>query len=128
MDIHRRTGRFTMTTEDKFRNRDGSLTVYAFACGYLESWTLDGKDEYYGTDAPGVTLYRESPTWHVKVREPGVTVDSQGYPLWETDPETGARSRADWHTFDSLTEARKFKRATIARLRKAYASQGVAIA
>jgi hypothetical protein len=37
---------------NKFKNKDGSLTVYAFACGYIQE-----KD--------GVKLYKDG-CWHVR--------------------------------------------------------------
>lgn len=74
-------------TDPKFRNANGTLTAYAFRCGYVESFTLDGK-EYYGTDAPGVMLYRDG-VWHVKAH---------------SLPHGNARV---WNSFDTLTDARK---------------------
>lgn len=87
--------------EPRFRNRDGSLTMYAFACGYVESFTVSGKG-YYATDEPGVTLYMEGVLWHVKAH---------------TLPHGNERV---WNCFDTLTEARKafrrYRRAIIAGL------------
>lgn len=73
--------------EPKFRNADGTLTVYAFGCGYIESFTLDG-NEYYGTNEPGVALYRDG-LWHVKAH---------------SKPHGNERV---WSVFESLTDARK---------------------
>lgn len=99
----------------KMRNASGTLTAYAFACGYVESFTHDGS-EYYGTDGPGVALYQEG-CWHVKSRLPGVTHGPDGYPLW-VGAEDGGRTRADWQTFDTLTEARKHYRRVASAIRR----------
>lgn len=86
-------------TEPKFRNVDGTLTAYAFACGYVESFTLDGKD-YYGSDMPGVMLYRDG-MWHVKAHNaPFGAVPSV------------------WNSFDTLTDARKAFRRYRAAIKK----------
>jgi hypothetical protein len=61
------------------------LTAYAFACGYLQSFCIDGTPDYYGTDADAVTLWL-SGVWHIRYRVDGETT---------------------WLTFDTLTEARK---------------------
>lgn len=70
-----------------FHKSNGDLTTYAFACGYMQSWTADGSDAYYGTDGDAVTLYQQGAGWSVRFRVNG---------------------EAHWHTFDSLTEARAF--------------------
>jgi hypothetical protein len=49
----------------KFYKANGELTRYAFACGYLQVFTVDGKP-YYSTDAAGVCLYLDGGCWHVK--------------------------------------------------------------
>jgi hypothetical protein len=41
------------TKEPKFKNKNGTLTPYAFACGYVEK---------YGP----LTLWREPNDWHVR--------------------------------------------------------------
>ena len=76
-----------MNNAPKFRNKDGSLSVYAFACGYVESFTLDGKD-YYASDAPGVALYKDG-IWHVR---------AHSRPFGHPDNV--------WNSFETLTEAR----------------------
>lgn len=77
-----------MPNPPRFRNNDGTLTAYAFACGYVETFTEDGRD-YYLTDAPGVMLAKEG-VYHVKAH---------------TNPHGGPG--AIWESFETLTEARK---------------------
>lgn len=61
----------------KFKNKDGQLSAYSFACGYIqEKQTASGK----------VELYKDG-NWHVRVFN-----DS---------------SRVKWDCFDTLGEARK---------------------
>ena len=106
----------TTHTAPRFRNADGTLTLYALACGYVQATMLDGTADYYGTDADGVMLKLDG-CYHVHVRQAGVTHDAAGYPEWVHDPETGARYRADWHTFDTLTDARRFYRRALRMIR-----------
>lgn len=101
--------------KDMFRNQDGTLTRYALACGYWDTRATDGTRDYYGTDADAVSLGYNGCTYDVHVRIQGETHDGD-FSLWVTDPVTGARSRADWHQFDTLTEARKFWRATARKI------------
>jgi TPP-dependent pyruvate/acetoin dehydrogenase alpha subunit len=54
-----------MTT---FRNQDGTITSYAFACGYVEK---------YGNDTPRATISREANGYHVK------GFDKDGKHFWE---------------------------------------------
>lgn len=63
----------------RFRNKNGSLTMYAFACGYIETKTSKGVD---------LSLFRDG-VWHVQARS-----DDKGRFIWEC--------------FDTLTQARKF--------------------
>lgn len=100
---------------DRFRLANGDLSAYAFGCGYVQSWTVDGGSDYYGTSANGVSLYRDGATWHVRTRETGRTHDERGMALWL---ELGSgRTRADWQTFDTLGEARAAFRRQVAALR-----------
>ena len=64
----------------KFHNKDGNLTMYSFACGYVERYE-DGDDR--------LTLLREPNDWHVKGFIDGVHV---------------------WESFERLSDARKFCR------------------
>jgi hypothetical protein len=69
----------------KFRNKNGSLTAYSFACGYLETFTPKGEDFYT------VRLYRDD-VYHVQGNISGEYF---------------------WESFNTLTEARKlFKQLT----------------
>lgn len=68
----------------KFHNKNGTLTAYAFACGYIEKRTL-------ATDGGEATLYRDGACWHVQARD-------------------DARGRFLWECFDTLTPARAFFR------------------
>jgi hypothetical protein len=73
-------------TTDKFYNKDGTLTGYAFACGYLEVYgeSRDSKNR--------LRIYREPNDWHVKgwIGEDGKT--------------------HVWEIFEKLSDARKFCR------------------
>ncbi len=68
--------------KDKFRNKNGSLSVYAFACGYLETKPLL-------TAGGEKRLFRDGAVWHVQARD-----NQRGCFLWES--------------FDKLTPARSF--------------------
>jgi hypothetical protein len=67
---------------NKFRNKNGSLSLYAFACGYVETKPL-------ATAGGEARLYRDGAAWQVQARD-----DSRGRFLWES--------------FDKLTPARSF--------------------
>lgn len=67
--------------KDKFKNKSGTLTRYALACGYLESKTSLKSEDY-------LTLGLDC-IYHVK-----------GY----------LGSTRIWESFDTLTSARKFYR------------------
>lgn len=68
----------------KFTNSTGTLTTYAFACGYVETRPL--------TAAGGeARLFRDGAMWHVQARD-------------------DARGRFVWECFDRLTPARAFFR------------------
>jgi hypothetical protein len=61
----------------QFKNKNGDLSVYSFACGYIqEKETLSGR----------VELYRDG-SWHVRKFDKG--------------------ERLLWDCFDTLGEARK---------------------
>lgn len=77
-------------TEPRFYNKDGSLTAYAFACGYVQTFAYDSADGYYHTAEDAVSLLKPSPggsVWDVQIRRDGKT---------------------DWSQFDTLTEARRY--------------------
>lgn len=69
--------------QHKFKNKNGSLTPYAFACGYSEDHKV--KDST-------ISLFRDG-CWHVQVRS-----EDKGRFIWEC--------------FDLLTDARKFVSST----------------
>lgn len=66
----------------KMKNKNGTLTAYAFACGYIETRPIQ---------APGgeVRLFLDGACWHVQARD-----DNRGIFTWES--------------FDLLTHARVF--------------------
>lgn len=67
---------------DKFRNKNGDLTHYALACGYLQQFK---HKELI------LSLWNEGgPCFHVKLN------DNFGH------------NRVFWHSFDTLTAARKY--------------------
>jgi hypothetical protein len=66
--------------ESKFHNKEGNLTMYSFACGYVERYE-DGEDR--------LTLFREPGGWQVKGFVGGVHI---------------------WESFDRISDARKFCR------------------
>ena len=61
--------------KDKFKRKNGRLTAYALACGYLESHKV-------GDDAQAVTMGAEGAVYFVKQR---IHDDK---PAWETFPHT----------------------------------------
>lgn len=68
----------------KFHNKNGTLTPYAFACGYVETRPLN-------TSGGEVRLFRDGAVWHVQAQD-----DDRGRFVWEC--------------FDLLTPARAFFR------------------
>ena len=70
----------TTTTKDKFHNANGTLTMYSFACGYVERY---GKEEF-----PRARISREPNGWHVK----GFNFNGGHF----------------WEIFDHIKEARSF--------------------
>lgn len=73
----------------KFHNNDGSLTQYAFTCGYIQrtQFCQAGKPNKWGVWYPEIHLYLDG-TYHVKA------VYSNGYV-------------SAWEVFETLAEARK---------------------
>jgi hypothetical protein len=96
----------------KFRNANGDVSAYGFACGHVQSWTTDGQ-AYYSTNANGVQLSLDG-VWHVRTRSVGETHDADGYGVRGPN---GAL--LGWESFDSLTEARKAFRSAIRRVKSA---------
>lgn len=78
-----------------FKNKDGTLTVYALACGYVE--------EFNG-EFQSVRLWLEG-VYHVRRSYIGKSY-ARGY------------SRSSWESFESLSEARKFYRKEIREIKK----------
>lgn len=70
--------------KDKFKNKNGTLTAYSFACGYIERKKRDDLQ---------VDLFRDGAVWHVTARD-------------------DKRGRFVWECFDALTPARKFHKRT----------------
>jgi hypothetical protein len=71
----------------KFHNKDGTITGYSFACGYVEK---------YGSDIPRATISREVNGYHVK------GFDKDGKQFWEIE--------------EKVKDARKFARRMAGRL------------
>jgi hypothetical protein len=63
---------------------NGDLTMYGFACGYIQTRLLS-------TNGGEVQLFRDGAVWHVVARD-------------------NDRGRFVWETFDLLTPARAFFR------------------
>lgn len=82
----------------KFKNKNGTLTAYAFACGYVQEW-FDG--ERYATSTLRVTLSYENGAYHLKSFNENCTNGSTSQD-WN-DPN-GWRF---WSVHDTLTEAKK---------------------
>ena len=76
-----------MTT--KFKNKDGSLTAYSFACGYIQR--VEKADL-------SCELYLDG-TWHVRFFNRSAN--------WSKGFNEGLDSGRHWLSFDSLTQARK---------------------
>lgn len=62
---------------DKFKNSDGSLTTYAFACGYIQTFP-----EYNNWDNK-VDLFMEHSHYHVKGYVNGVRIVWECFPIGE---------------------------------------------
>lgn len=73
----------TQKRDPKFNNKDGSLTIYAFACGYVEQHNNDETNSR-------VTLWLDSDCYHVRSHQ------------------FNGAGRIAWETFVTLKEARKF--------------------
>lgn len=73
----------------KFRNANGTLTGYAFGCGYVE--------KYGETDTPRATISREPNGLHAK------GFDRDGIHFWEI--------------FETAREARRFARSKAGKMR-----------
>lgn len=67
----------------RFQNKDGSLTPYAFACGYIQTNIPNWADAPH---KPFVELFRDG-VWHVK--------------------RYLNNERTFWECYDTLTDARK---------------------
>lgn len=78
-----------MTTEARVYRKDGTLSAYGFACGYVQ--TADGK-KY--TDYGATFMYREHNAFHVCRR------------AFTHERAKFGGNCAVWETFDTLTEAR----------------------
>ena len=108
-------------TTPTFTLASGELSAYALGCGYLQVSPEHANGDH-------VEL-RHDACFHVHVREYGVTMDADTrMPVWGPDPDHtpapgyGApKVRADWHVFDTLTEARRFYRAEVRRLARKHA-------
>ena len=94
-----------MTTKDKFHNKNGTLTAYAFSCGYCEK--AESKDTFkYMVTIANPAFESESATtsasmyqdgrWHVRVSQ--------------------YNQRLIWESFDTLGQARKY----FAKMKKEY--------
>lgn len=68
--------------------KQGRLTAYGFACGYVESKIIAGPYFGYWDEQDKVELYQEGSVYHVKRYSKG--------------------ARQAWETFESLAPARKF--------------------
>lgn len=87
--------------QDTTIERNGKVTRYGFACGYVESYDAHGRiRDYYLTDADATRLSYNGLTYDVHTRIQGVTYDGEF-------PRRVNGVRADWEQFDTLTEARK---------------------
>lgn len=77
------------TMKDKFKNKDGSLTVYALACGYMQRYE---KGQF------SVELYHEGAVYQVRYFNRN---SDFGLPF---NNLSGGRF---WLSFDNLTKAKK---------------------
>lgn len=74
-----------INVDRKFRNKNGDLNAYAFACGYIQFASPDGKESSKWEN--GKELYLDG-NWHVK--------------------HYVNNERVKWESFDRLGEARKY--------------------
>ena len=79
-------------TAPKFENADGSLTTYAFACGYVQTETIKSQQ---------LRLYKDG-IWHLKVW-PVETKDFSERVL----NSDGNLVMPGWASFETLGEARQ---------------------
>ena len=63
--------------DNRFRNKNGDLSPYAFACGYIQWQSADGTELGRYTD--GKELYRDGAVWHVKQYTDGKRVSWDGF-------------------------------------------------
>lgn len=82
---------FAPNNTPKFRNKNGDLSAYSFACGYVQWASLDGTE--LGHWQNGKKMYLDGCVYHVKVFKDG--------------------QRISWESFDTLGEARKYYRSII---------------
>ena len=73
----------TQKRDPKFNNKDGSLTVYALACGYIEQHDIKEND-------CRVTLWGECGQYHVRAHQ------------------FNGGGRLAWESFHSIKDAREF--------------------
>jgi hypothetical protein len=67
-------------TKDKFKNKNGSLTIYSFACGYIERFIHNNIQ---------VDLYLDG-CWHVRAHD------------------FNKHQRLTWESVPTLTQARRY--------------------
>lgn len=91
----------TQKREQKFNNKDGSLTLYALACGYIQQHDIKEND-------CRVTLWGEGGFYHVRSHQ------------------FNGGGRLAWETFQSIKEARAFYKEQIKVCEQLDADEGKA--
>lgn len=76
--------------KDKFRNKDGSLTAYSFACGNIQRVEIGELS---------CELYLDG-IWHVRLFDRSISWHNKGF-------NSGLDCGRHWLSFDNLTQARK---------------------
>lgn len=87
--------------DPKFTRKDGMLTHYAFACGYVQTFTLHPSGNFYGSDDDAVALSLPSPgggVWDVRARIGGESTWIQF--------DTYADALSTWRAYRRLIRAR----------------------
>lgn len=91
----------TQKRDPKFNNKDGSLTVYALACGYVEQHDIKEND-------CRVTLWGEAGQYHVRAHQ------------------FNGAGRLAWETFHSVKDARAFYKSQVKICEQLDADEGKA--
>ena len=87
----------------KFENKDGSLTAYAFACGYIQTFEKDGYS---------VSMWHEGgPCYHVRLHDHGISITQPNGPRF-------SNGRIFWQSEESMSKMKALYNRTVTQLKK----------